>query len=75
MVGRKNDQPRNANQHGYWDLVPPPLNMYRIDSLYVTTGEAVNYRIQTAGMRRLCGFPGFRHRKKAKTLKTHNHAF
>ena len=27
----------------------------KIDSLYVSVGEAVSYRIQTAGVRRLCG--------------------
>jgi hypothetical protein len=61
--------------HGYWGLVPPPLIILRIDSLYLSIGEAVSYKIQTAGVWRLCGFPGFPHYEKAKTLKTHNHAF
>ena len=42
-VGRKNDQPLNANLRGYCGLVPPPLIIYRIDSLYIATGAAVSY--------------------------------
>jgi len=29
--GRKNDQPRNANKHGYLASVPPTLKLLKID--------------------------------------------
>ena len=53
QAGRNYDQLQNANPLVMRGLVPATLMFLRIDSLYITTGEAVRYNCQTAGVWRL----------------------